>query len=181
MTDVVFCTTVTPGFEWEAAALARNLRQVEGEDVRLEVYVAAESVATCEITPSVTWLPASALWLEDDEIRRMGLMLSGFEIACLMKPRALHATLQRNPAAVAVYLDTDVVVCRPVSTVVQDLSGVGLSRHTSALDPASFPLFAHAGLFNAGVVVCTHDAVDFPLWWIGESSQCRVRLRSALP
>lgn len=165
MTEVVFCTTVTPGFAWEAVALSRNLREIEGEDVRLEVYVSAETVSSCQVTPSITWLPASAVSLEDAEIQLMRSTLSGFEIACLMKPRALYATLQRNPTAVAVYLDTDVVLCRPLSTIVGNLSGVGLSRHTTGLDPARFPLFAHAGLFNAGVVACAQDSVDFALWW----------------
>ena len=165
MTDVVYCTTVTAGFEWEAVALSRNLREVEGEGVHLEVYVAAESVSGRDVTPSITWLPASAVCLEDVEVRRMRSTLTGFEIACLMKPRALYATLRRNPAAVAVYLDTDVVLCRPLSVVVKDLSGVGLSRHTAGLDPASFPLFAHAGLFNAGVVACSQASADFALWW----------------
>jgi hypothetical protein len=165
MTEVVFCTTITPGYEREAVALAENLRQTDGEDVSLEVYVATASVESCEIAPSVKWMPGAEMWLDDDELCRIHSMLSGFEIACLTKARALYSTLLRNPTATAVYLDTDVVVLQPLTPIVRDVKGVGLSRHTSSLDPAAFPVFAHSGLFNAGVVACDQESADFALWW----------------
>lgn len=165
MKELVFCTTVTPGYEHDAQALARNLLETEGPGFHLEAFVVGPRRSDLIELPGLTWRFAEDLSLNSDELAAVYRTLSGFEAACLMKPRALYSVLRDRPGAVGIYLDTDVLALRAFPSALRELRGVGLSRHTSFLDPAAFPVHAHVGLFNAGVVACSGDHLDFPLWW----------------
>ena len=165
MNELVFCTTVTPGYEHEAEALARNLLETEGSGLHFEAFVVGPRRNDLVDLPGLTWRFAEDLSLNNDELAAVHRALSGFEMACLMKPRALYSVLHHRPGAVGIYLDTDVLALRAFPSALRSLKGVGLSRHTSLLDPAEFPVHAHVGLFNAGVVACSADCLDFTLWW----------------
>jgi hypothetical protein len=113
---------------------------------------------------------AADIGLSGAEYDWMAAIYDGFELSCAAKPRLLRHLL--TLADVALYLDSDILICGPLAEIAEQVKTAGLLLSPHTLEPLprdglmpDDDVLLRSGQFNGGFVAVGRQGVAFLDWW----------------
>jgi hypothetical protein len=163
-------TIVTGDYLPWARTLARSFAEHHpGVPFTVAVLGDCDRAALRDDEPFECAAPAD-LGLDGSEYAWMAAIYDNFELSCAMKPWLLRRLIA--DADVAMYLDSDILVCGPLTDLARRAHSDGIVVCPHLLEPppddGRFPnedTILQSGQLNGGFVAIGRESPDFLEWW----------------
>jgi len=165
-------TIVTNNYFHQALILGKTIQRFENKADFIIFVVGYHPEEACYDECEFEIIDAKIL--NPEEWERFLFQYKGLSVCCALKPKALHHILHHYEKVI--YLDSDIKLFHHLEEAWNQLDYMTLSltpqrnAAPSVVAPIiSATMLRMSGIFNAGYVGATHDALPFLEWWWGKT------------